>query len=363
MTRAIVLAGVLGVISGAIYLLENQRAGVLPVIQSVSVADGTATKKAQLEPAQELVAIDGYINTNPFTIQNLIGEKIILLDFWTYSCINCQRTIPYLRAWHEKYASDGLVIIGVHTPEFAFEKKMENVQRAVDQFGIQYPVVLDNNYGTWQAYGNRYWPRKYLIDIDGYVVYDHIGEGEYNQTEQAIQRALQERADRLGIASLFDTRLSTPTSTESVVRGNPYSPEVYFGASRNTLLSNGIAGKLGAQDFVRPVLTATNRLYLVGKWQLFAEYAQAEVGASFVFPYQAQKVFMVARADSPVRAKILLDGKPITRSFAGENVADGVVILQPDQLYRIIADDTWSEHTLEVIFLDPGAQIFTLTFG
>src|SRR3989344_2903633 len=157
------------------------------------------SKALRYDKAPELVDPDGYINTprlssgqaGPITIGEFRGKKVVLIDIWTYSCINCQRTLPYLKMWYDKYADQGLEIIGVHTPEFAFEHVLSNVQAAVDGFGIKYPVVLDNKYATWNAFGNQFWPRKYLIDIDGYIVYDHAGEGKYDEAERAIQRALE----------------------------------------------------------------------------------------------------------------------------------------------------------------------------
>lgn len=152
------------------------------------------------QPAQKIVNSSGYVNTGgePITIKEFIGKEVILVDFMTYSCINCQRTFPYVTAWWEKYKDEGLQVIGIHTPEFDFEKKKTNVVRAMEKFGIEYPVVLDNAYGTWRSYENHYWPHKFLIDIHGCIVYDHIGEGAYRQTEQVIQRLLEERARVLG---------------------------------------------------------------------------------------------------------------------------------------------------------------------
>ncbi len=153
--------------------------------------------KSTFKKVPELSTIDGYINTEGkiITLESLRG-KVVLLDIWTYSCINCQRTLPYLNEWYTKYKDQGLEIVGLHTPEFAFEKLQKNVEEAVQKYNIQYPVVLDNDYSTWNALGNQFWPRKYLVDIDGYIVYDHIGEGSYRETEQAIQKALREREDR-----------------------------------------------------------------------------------------------------------------------------------------------------------------------
>ena len=154
------------------------------------------TKAGMYVLSPEIVNPSGFVNTNgkPITFGEFKGKKVVLVDFWTYSCINCQRTLPYLKTWYDKYHNQGLEIISIHTPEFAFEKVEENVDNAVQNFGLAYPVVLDNEYSTWNAFGNRFWPRIYLIDIDGYIVYDHAGEGLYDSTEQEIQKALAERA-------------------------------------------------------------------------------------------------------------------------------------------------------------------------
>jgi thiol-disulfide isomerase/thioredoxin len=166
-----------------------------------SRTDLLAAKAKKYPKAKELVDPSGFINTPALKLSDIVGKKVVLVDFWTYSCINCQRTIPYLNAWYQKYKDSGLVIVGVHTPEFDFEKDQSNVAAAVKKLGIQYPVVMDNNMGTWNAYGNQYWPHEYLIDVDGYVVDDHIGEGGYAATEKAIQAALTERNQVLGITT------------------------------------------------------------------------------------------------------------------------------------------------------------------
>src|SRR3989344_6905350 len=176
---------ILILIGGSILFLESRKVSV-PDRNSTNSDIKTLTgsgKAKQYVSAKEISTPDGFINTDAISIANLIGKNVILIDFWTYSCINCQRTLPYLNAWYEKYADQGLEIIGIHTPEFDFEKEYANVEKAIEKFGIKYPVVLDNDYSTWQAYKNQYWPRKYLIDIDGFVVYDHIGEGGYDETE------------------------------------------------------------------------------------------------------------------------------------------------------------------------------------
>ncbi len=193
----------------------------------------------QFSQYKEIVNPAGYVNTDKITIGELIGKKVVLLDFVTYSCINCIRTFPYLNAWHEKYKDQGLQIIAIHTPEFAFEKKKENVAKAISGYGIKFPIVLDNEYATWRAYGNNYWPRKYLIDIHGNIIYDHIGEGAYDETEKKIQEALAERSRVVGENMDIKSDMANP-ETEAV--GIVRSPEVYFGSARNELLGNGIPG-------------------------------------------------------------------------------------------------------------------------
>ena len=179
----------------------------VPVVKDIVVPQESPTevfppKDSSYIRAPEITNPSGFINTNDkaITLKEFVGKKVILVSFWTYSCINCQRTLPYLNTWYEKYRDQGLEIVSIHTPEFAYEKLQKNVEDEVfNTYNIQYPVVLDNDYSAWGAFGNRYWPRKYLIDIDGYIVYDHVGEGAYDETEKKIQEALKERTERIGL--------------------------------------------------------------------------------------------------------------------------------------------------------------------
>ena len=274
----------------------------------------TATRKAQkakkYTSAREIVPGGGFINTEPFKLKDFIGKKVILLDFWTYSCINCQRTTPYLNAWYEKYKDQGLVIVGVHTPEFDFEKVYENVANAVKEEGIKYPVVQDNDYATWQTYENRFWPRKYLIDIDGYIIYDHIGEGAYDETERLIQTALKEREQVLGIDANISTGVSSPADVTTVDKGKVRSKEVYFGADRNESLGNGVKDTTGLQQLSLPANLKPDILYLEGTWDFTGEYAK-NTGSQgkIVFNYGAKNVYFVGNADTPVDITIMIDGK------------------------------------------------------
>lgn len=309
-------------------------------------------KTALYERAPELVSPHGYINTDgkPVTLAELRG-KVVLLDIWTYSCINCQRTLPYLKAWYETYEKEGLVIIGVHTPEFAFEREYANVAKAVDEFGLRYPVVLDNDYATWNAYGNHFWPRKYLIDIDGYIVYDHAGEGAYDETESAIRRALAEKAAREGTA-LAAMPIATPRDVVEVMRGGVQSPEVYFGAFRNESLGNGPAGNPGIIAFELPKTFLKNALYLGGVWDIAEEYARSAGAGSVVFRYEAKNVYMVGSALRPVRVEVLLDGRMVR-----------TVEVSAHRLYTLVEGSEYGEHTLELRIEGAGFDIYTFTFG
>src|SRR5512143_1718206 len=198
------------------------QAGSAPYVSNASVI---AQKKALFQPAPELQGISGYVNAPPnLSIAGLRG-KVVLVDFWTYSCINCIRTLPYLEAWDQKYRDKGLVIIGVHSPEFDFEKDLRNVQAAVAKFGIMYPVVLDNDHATWGAYGNLYWPHDYLIDADGFIRSDHIGEGGYSDTEAEIQKLLAERDASVQMGGLVSGNVTAPPVDFTQIG----TPEIYLG--------------------------------------------------------------------------------------------------------------------------------------
>jgi cytochrome c biogenesis protein CcdA/thiol-disulfide isomerase/thioredoxin len=346
-------------IAADLFLTPEQKAGTLP-------------------KAPELASIDGYINTSgqPVTIGQFKGNKVVLIDFWTYSCINCQREIPYVEMWQKKYADQGLEIIGVSTPEFAFEHVLGNVQSAVQRFGITYPVVLDNEYATWNAFGNQFWPRVYLIDIDGYVVYDHAGEGDYDKTELAIQRALRERQVRLGIATSTFAAPGAPSGAVEVDQAQLGSPETYFGSNRNEFLGNGSPGTSGVSFFEEPQSVAPNTLYLIGKWDIEPEFAQTtpDVGSAAIgsdrvdYMYHAQHLYWVAgAAGGSVDAEVTLDGKPLDPSIAGKDVffrnGRSYVSISQNRLYELVSDKMYQTHLLELIIAKPGLQAYTFTFG
>ncbi|HUD02904.1 MAG TPA: cytochrome c biogenesis protein CcdA [Candidatus Paceibacterota bacterium] len=322
------------------------------------------SKASQYKLAPELAGIDGYINTGgqPITLASLRG-KVVLIDFWTYSCINCLRTIPYQNAWYAKYKDQGLVIIGVETPEFAFEHVQSNVEAAVKSLGIQYPVVQDNEYATWNAFNNEYWPNDYLVDIDGYIVDQHSGEGDYAQTEAAIQQALAERAARMGT-----TTMSIATSTVNIPEANLsaiQSPETYFGSSRNEFLGNGTQGQSGVQAFTIPDTLNPNTLYLGGSWDVEPEYAANQAPASIVYEYSAHDINLVASGGmAGVTLDILLDGKPVG-NLAGTDTSatTSTAYIKEDRLYNLVHDATPGVHTIEIRVENAGLEAYTFTFG
>ncbi|PIR89253.1 MAG: thiol-disulfide isomerase [Candidatus Harrisonbacteria bacterium CG10_big_fil_rev_8_21_14_0_10_40_38] len=347
-------------VAGIIWFIESKTVNPNQGIEKNSNITVTSRKTAEekeskYEHAKEIVNPSGFINTDEnFTIQNLIGEKIILVDFWTYSCINCQRTLPYLTAWYDKYKDQGLAIVGIHTPEFEFEKKYENVKQATENYGIDYPVVLDNDYATWRAYENRYWPRKYLIDIDGFIVYDHIGEGAYDETEEKIQELLSERKLALGSSENISGGIVAPSDMPETNFGKIKSPETYFGSARNSNLGNGKSGQVGIQTFEIPSSLSPNTLYLKGKWDIQNEFAQnKESSAEIIFRYSSKDVYMVASADELITIKVYRDDKLISDS----------ITIKEDRLYKLIEGNDYEDHTIRIIINKPNLKAFTFTFG
>ena len=330
-----------------------------------TAASRDAMKSLRYQKAPEITNPSGFINTAgvPITIAQFKGKKVVLIDFWTYSCINCQRTLPYMRAWYDKYNDEGLEIISIHTPEFAFEHVLDNVQKAADGFGLKYPVVLDNDYGTWNAFSNQYWPRKYLIDIDGYVVYDHAGEGNYDVTEKAIQNALTERAQVLGFsADTVSGGIVNPSGVVTV-SSSVGSPETYFGAARNEYLGNGAQGQTGVQTLTVPARTDVNALYLGGIWRFDSEFAQSQGPVRIVYRYRAQNVYFVASSDKGSKVTILLDGKPIGANGGADVGRDGIVMIKDNRLYHLVHTAAVEEHILEIRADSAGLDAYTFTFG
>jgi len=363
--RTIALIIALILIAGAIVYLGQFSPN--KSYTGTAVAPGSRTainaEKAKLYPyAIELAKPSGFVNVDNITIGSLIGKKVILVDFWTYSCINCERTIPYLNMWYEKYHDQGLEIIGVHTPEFQFEHNIDNVRRAVQKFGIKYPVVLDNDYATWGSYGNQYWPEDYLIDIDGFIVQRHIGEGDYDTTETEIQNLLRERVDALGIRINITNTTVTPADVVNIDFSKVQSPETYFGSGRNQYLGNGKQGASGIQSLVLTGPVSPNTLYLGGTWNFTDQYAETTGNATVIFRYNAKNVYFVASAATPTNVSVMVDGKP-AGDIAGPDLTGGVATVKDEQLYQLVAGMDYGEHTLELDIARQGLRAYTFTFG
>jgi thiol-disulfide isomerase/thioredoxin len=332
--------------------------------------NGTITKvqidKSQFKLAPELTKITDFINSKPITLADLRG-KVVLVDFWTYSCINCIRTIPYLNAWYEKYADKGLVIVGVHTPEFEFEKDYNNVQAAVEKFDIRYPVAQDNEKQTWNAYDNRYWPRKYLIDADGYIRYDHIGEGGYAETEKVIQSLLAERPEYIGANTTIDQSISNPESSQSVNFDRINTPELYFGYQYSTAPLGNSEGYRPDQivNYTVPDNTKVvpNRIYLAGEWKNNADHMELQSqGGHIVLSYSAKAVNIVAGGKGELH--IMEDSSPLDDSSRGTDISkDGTIKIDGQRLYNVVEHEDYGNHQISIEVAGRGFQIYTFTFG
>jgi thiol-disulfide isomerase/thioredoxin len=327
--------------------------------------------KSQFSKAPDFADISGYINTNPITLKDLKG-KVVLVDFWTYSCINCIRTLPYLVDWNAKYADKGLVIVGVHTPEFEFEKNIDNVKAAVQKFGIKYPVLQDNDKGTWNAFENRYWPRKYLIDSEGYIRYDHIGEGGYAETEKIIQTLLAERAAQQGAKTLnFNTSgLANPSNVQSIDFSKVNSPELYFGYqfARDPLGSpEGFhPGQLVNYSIPSSDLKP-NVVYLQGIWKNNPDNLElAGDAGKIILVYSSKSINIVAGGSGQVQ--VSEDGKTGSQgsvnSTGGSDVnSTGQFNIDGQRLYNIANHADYGNHYIVIDVKGKGFQAYTFTFG
>ena len=312
-----------------------------------------------------LMGATEWLNSPPLTADGLKG-KIVLVDFWTYSCINCLRAIPYVRAWAEKYKDQGLVVIGVHAPEFAFEKSVKNVRGAVAELKIGYPVAVDNDYAIWRAFDNQYWPAHYFADAQGRIRHHHFGEGDYDESERVIQQLLGEAGQ-----TAVSTDLVAVNATGAEVApdmSNVGSPETYVGYDRaENFVSPG-----GAVEDVRHVYTAaTPRLSewaLAGDWTVGKEDAILnETGGSIVYRFHARDLHLVLGPgpdDKPVRFRVTIDGAAPATSHGADVDADGQGIVTGQRLYQLIRQSGGvSDHTFRIEFLDPGVAAYAFTFG
>jgi cytochrome c biogenesis protein CcdA/thiol-disulfide isomerase/thioredoxin len=317
-------------------------------------------------PMPELSGAIAWLNSPPLTREQLRG-KVVVIDFWTYSCINCLRALPYTEGWYAKYKDAGLVVIGVHTPEFAFEKERSNVEQAVHDLKISYPVAIDSNYKIWQAFNNEYWPAHYFIDGKGRIRHHHFGEGEYDESERVIQELLREN----GAKSLADGTINVTANGAEAAPDlqDTRSPETYIGYNR---AEHFASAQLFAQDTrmaytPQPRLTL-NQWALGGTWKVGPESAVLDSApGKIVFRFHARDLHLVlgpTRNGKPIRFKVTLDGTAPGDDHGSDVDAAGAGTVQGHRLYQLIRQKgAVEDRTFEIEFLDPGVQAFAFTFG
>jgi cytochrome c biogenesis protein CcdA/thiol-disulfide isomerase/thioredoxin len=309
-----------------------------------------------LAKAPEFVGTERWFNTpddRPLTLRELRG-RVVLVDFWTYSCINCLRTLPYLKAWDARYRKAGLTIVGVHTPEFPFERDAGNVEEAIERNGIRYPVAQDNEQQTWSAYANQYWPAEYFIDARGNVRYVHFGEGEYGEKEKVIRQLLAEAGDRVG-RGMSGARGIEPEAGVT-------TPETYLGAARAERFTNAELSP-GLHDFAAPRRLPSNEFAYRGPWRV-EFHSATSAGGSLELNFGARRVYLVLGTveDKPRRVRVLFDGKPIDSAAAGSDVRGGTVTVDSQRLYNLVDLPRVGHHVLR---LEPEAGVtgYAFTFG
>lgn len=307
--------------------------------------------------APEFVDTQHWFNTpgdKPLSLKGLRGH-VVLVDFWTYSCINCIRTLPYLNAWYRKYRSKGFTIVGVHTPEFPFEHSAANVAQAVSQNGIEYPVVQDNDYGTWDAYHNEYWPAEYLIDAQGRIRLADFGEGDYEAKQAAIRDLLAE-AGASGLGGAAVVHAQAPSEEET-------TPESYIGAERAERFVNGQITE-GLHDYGQSMAPPpAEGLRYTGTWRVARQSATAVAGSRLQLSFNARRVFFVLGSPGrPRKVRVLLDGRPIPARLSGADVHGASATVEFQRLYRLVELPSVQHHLL-TLELPPGVTGYAFTFG
>jgi cytochrome c biogenesis protein CcdA/thiol-disulfide isomerase/thioredoxin len=334
-----------------------------------SAAEPAAAEQIQLDnegPFPSLGGAVSWLNSAPLTAAGLHG-KVVLIDFWTYSCINCLRAIPYVEAWSQKYKDDGLVVIGVHTPEFAFEKDQGNIAKAVRDLGITYPVAIDSNYGIWKAFNNEYWPAHYFIDANGQIRYHHFGEGEYDKSEEVIQELLKQKDANLKLAGLV--KVTGSGATAAADTDDMASPETYIGYERSQNYASPEKIRHDAESaYTAPGRMDVNQWGLAGKWTVGGERASLDAASGkIVYRFHARDLHLVlgpGKDGKPVRFKVLIDGSAPGDDHGSDTDATGVGTVKDYRLYQLVRQTGKVEdRTFEIQFLDPGVQAFAFTFG
>lgn len=322
-------------------------------------------KAADSRLAPPMIGATHWLNSPPLDDSMLRG-KVVLVDFWTYSCINCLRTLPYLKAWDEKYRAQGLVIIGVHSPEFSFEKDLHNVERAVRDLGIKYPVALDNQYAIWNAYENEYWPAHYLIDAQGRIRHQHFGEGAYRETELMIQSLLKEVHKDMALSERFVQVQGSGATAPAA--GSRKSPETYLGYARQENFASPESVQWDADaQYTFPRTLELHEWALNGSWRITQESAvlRAKGGViSFRFRGRDLHLVMGAQGGKPVRFKVTLDGAAPGDDHGVDIDAAGNGVIREQRLYQLVRQSgNIKDRTFRIEFLDGGAEAFAFTFG
>jgi cytochrome c biogenesis protein CcdA/thiol-disulfide isomerase/thioredoxin len=341
------------------------RAAATPAVTSAAMTGAAAAAPPVEGEMPSLSGAVAWLNSPPLTREQLRG-KVVLIDFWTYSCINCLRTLPYLKAWYARYQDQGLVVIGVHAPEFAFEKEEANVRRAVAELGIRYPVAIDNDFAIWRAFNNEYWPAHYFIDATGHIRGHHFGEGGYEESEQLIRALLAEA----GAAALPAAgAAAVPQAIEMAPdQADVASPETYVGYARAANFTSAVPLARDQQaTYSVPASLALNQWSLGGPWTVGGEFARAGAGARIVFRFHARDLHLVLGPDAdgrPVRFRVTIDGHEPGADHGGDTDAHGSGVIGEQRLYQLIRQSgSIGDRTFSIEFLDPGARAYSFTFG
>jgi cytochrome c biogenesis protein CcdA/thiol-disulfide isomerase/thioredoxin len=349
-------------------LRPNKPASVLAANLSGNPADAHPSLDDE-GPMPDLSGAVAWLNSPPLSSKSLRG-KVVLVDFWTYSCINCLRALPYVEGWAQKYKDAGLVVIGVHTPEFAFEKERSNVEKAVRDLKITYPVAIDSDYKIWQAFNNEYWPAHYFIDGKGRIRYHHFGEGEYGESEVVIQELLKENGAQISSSTAMSAANVAGTGAEAAPdNANVRSPETYVGYHRaeHFASTNPIAQDSTHAYTPQPRLSL-NQWALSGSWRVGAESAVLQTApGKIIFRFHARDLHLVlgtTKDSKPVHFRVKLDGTPPGDDHGGDTDSNGSGTVQDHRLYQLIRQKgPVEDRTFEIEFLDPGVQAFAFTFG
>jgi cytochrome c biogenesis protein CcdA/thiol-disulfide isomerase/thioredoxin len=340
-----------------------QNVGLGRKTQSIAVAGSNLPTEGTMPELNGAVL---WLNSPPLTRAQLRG-KVVLVDFWTYSCINCLRALPYTEAWAQKYKDHGLVVIGVHAPEFAFEKVPDNVLRAVHDLDVTYPVALDNNLTIWQAFNNEYWPAHYFIDAQGRIRHHHFGEGEYAQSERVIQQLLREAGNRDVPGGIADPR-AQGVEAAATPDDPATSPETYVGYGRGANFASGPAHQDAAAVYQTPYPLQPSQWGLTGRWTIGEEKSSLDAAdGKITFRFHARDLHLVLGPGpdgKPVRFKVTLDGQPPGANHGMDTDAQGNGAVTGQRLYQLIRlKGGAGDHTFAIQFLDPGVQAFAFTFG